>query len=93
MPCSEPCVCVCLQLKQIEVQLEEEYDDKQKVLRERRELEAKLLAAQDQVRPLATSSKLRKPCSYASCTLPAMRVHGGCGVGPLRLGCVCLIYG
>jgi myosin-18 len=33
----------------MEVQLEEEYDDKQKVLRERRELEAKLLSAQDQV--------------------------------------------
>ena len=33
----------------MEVQLEEEYDDKQKVLRERRELETKLLSAQDQV--------------------------------------------
>lgn len=33
----------------MEVQLEEEYEDKQKVLRERRELEAKLLSAQDQV--------------------------------------------
>lgn len=33
----------------MEVQLEEEYEDKQKVLRERRELEAKLLTAQDQV--------------------------------------------
>lgn len=40
---------LCFQLKQIEVQLEEEYDDKQKVLRERRELETKLLSAQDQV--------------------------------------------
>lgn len=29
--------------------MEEEYEDKQKVLRERRELEAKLLTAQDQV--------------------------------------------
>lgn len=37
------------QLKQMEVQLEEEYEDKQKVLRERREMESKLLNAQDQV--------------------------------------------
>lgn len=42
------CLCV-LQLKQMEVQLEEEYEDKQKVLREKRELESKLLNAQDQV--------------------------------------------
>lgn len=35
----------------MEVQLEEEYEDKQKVLRERRELESKLLSAQDQVPP------------------------------------------
>lgn len=33
----------------MEVQLEEEYEDKQKVLREKRELESKLLNAQDQV--------------------------------------------
>lgn len=39
------------QLKQMEVQLEEEYEDKQKVLRERRELEAKLLNIQDKVVP------------------------------------------
>lgn len=44
------CVCLCVcQLKQLEMQLEEEYDDKQKVVRERRELESKLLNAQDQV--------------------------------------------
>lgn len=42
------CSCV-LQLKQMEVQLEEEYEDKQKVLRDRRELECKLLNTQDQV--------------------------------------------
>ncbi|XP_062329811.1 unconventional myosin-XVIIIa isoform X10 [Osmerus eperlanus] len=49
-------------LKQIEVQLEEEYDDKQKVLRERRDLEAKLLLAQDQVchRDVDTEKRLRK---------------------------------
>uniref|UniRef100_A0A4W5LKD8 Myosin XVIIIA n=1 Tax=Hucho hucho TaxID=62062 RepID=A0A4W5LKD8_9TELE len=49
-------------LKQIELQLEEEYDDKQKVLRERRELETKLLSAQDQVNPrdVETEKKLRK---------------------------------
>lgn len=35
----------------MEMQLEEEYDDKQKVLRERRELESKLLNAKDQVQP------------------------------------------
>lgn len=35
----------------MEVQLEEEYEDKQKVLRERRELESKLLNTQDQVLP------------------------------------------
>ena len=33
----------------MEVQLEEEYDEKQKVLKERRDLEGKLLSAQDQV--------------------------------------------
>ncbi|XP_053363674.1 unconventional myosin-XVIIIa isoform X2 [Clarias gariepinus] len=49
-------------LKQMEVQLEEEYEDKQKVLRERRELEAKLLTAQDQVshRDVETEKRLRK---------------------------------
>lgn len=38
-----------LQLKQMEVQLEEEYEDKQKVLREKRELESKLAMLSDQV--------------------------------------------
>ena len=33
----------------MEVQLEEEYDDKQKVLKERRELEAKLCSAKEEV--------------------------------------------
>ncbi|XP_019219415.1 unconventional myosin-XVIIIa isoform X2 [Oreochromis niloticus] len=49
-------------LKQMEVQLEEEYEDKQKVLRERRELESKLLNAQDQVsqRDVETEKRLRK---------------------------------
>ncbi|XP_036392953.1 unconventional myosin-XVIIIa-like isoform X4 [Megalops cyprinoides] len=49
-------------LKQMEVQLEEEYDDKQKVLRERRDLESKLLAAQEQVshRDVETEKRLRK---------------------------------
>nr|XP_046171102.1 unconventional myosin-XVIIIa-like isoform X12 [Oncorhynchus gorbuscha] len=49
-------------LKQIEVQLEEEFNDKQKVLRERRELETKLLSAQDQVNPrdVETEKRLRK---------------------------------
>ncbi|KAL0994187.1 hypothetical protein UPYG_G00118920 [Umbra pygmaea] len=49
-------------LKQMEVQLEEEYEDKQKVLRERRELETKLLSAQDQVscRDVETEKRLRK---------------------------------
>lgn len=35
----------------MEVQLEEGYDEKQKVLKEKREMEAKLLSAQDQVTP------------------------------------------
>nr|XP_015222967.1 PREDICTED: unconventional myosin-XVIIIa isoform X5 [Lepisosteus oculatus] len=49
-------------LRQMEVQLEEEYDDKQKVLRERRDLEAKLLAAQEQVcqRDVETEKRLKK---------------------------------
>lgn len=33
----------------MEVQLEEEYDEKQKVLKEKRELESKLMSAQDKV--------------------------------------------
>ncbi|XP_070827035.1 unconventional myosin-XVIIIa-like isoform X3 [Chaetodon trifascialis] len=49
-------------LKQMEVQLEEEYDEKQKVLKEKRELESKLLSAQDKVRgdDLETEKRLRK---------------------------------
>ncbi|XP_031712848.1 unconventional myosin-XVIIIa-like isoform X6 [Anarrhichthys ocellatus] len=49
-------------LKQMEVQLEEEYEDKQKVLRERRELESKLLSAQDQVsqKDVETEKRLKK---------------------------------
>lgn len=39
----------------MEVQLEEEYEDKQKVLRERRELECKMLNIQDKVLPLLFS--------------------------------------
>ncbi len=38
----------------MEVQLEEEYDEKQKVLKEKRELESKLLSAQDKVTILYT---------------------------------------
>lgn len=37
------------QLKQMEMQLEEEYEEKQKVLREKRDLEGKLAAVSDQV--------------------------------------------
>lgn len=33
----------------MEVQLEEEYDEKQKVLKEKREMESKFLSAQDKV--------------------------------------------
>ncbi|XP_055022688.1 LOW QUALITY PROTEIN: unconventional myosin-XVIIIa-like [Boleophthalmus pectinirostris] len=49
-------------LKQMELQLEEEYDEKQKVLREKRDLESKLLSAQDQVRggDVETEKRLRK---------------------------------
>ncbi|XP_067288702.1 unconventional myosin-XVIIIa isoform X2 [Pseudorasbora parva] len=49
-------------LKQMEVQLEEEYDDKQRVLRERRDLESKLMTAQEQVgqKDVETEKRLRK---------------------------------
>ncbi|XP_041851013.1 unconventional myosin-XVIIIa-like isoform X6 [Melanotaenia boesemani] len=49
-------------LKQIEVQLEEQYDEKQKVLKEKRELESKLLSAQNKVRigDIETEKRLRK---------------------------------
>uniref|UniRef100_H2TRU4 Myosin XVIIIA n=1 Tax=Takifugu rubripes TaxID=31033 RepID=H2TRU4_TAKRU len=49
-------------LKQMEVQLEEEYEDKQKVLRERRELECKMLNIQDKVsqRDVETEKRLKK---------------------------------
>ncbi|XP_061683942.1 unconventional myosin-XVIIIa isoform X6 [Syngnathoides biaculeatus] len=49
-------------LKQIEVQLEEEYDEKQKVLKEKRDIESKLLSAQDKVRSgdSETERRLRK---------------------------------
>ncbi|XP_061734396.1 unconventional myosin-XVIIIa-like [Nerophis ophidion] len=48
--------------KQMEVQLEEEYEEKQKVLKEKRELESKLLSAQDKVRSgdIETEKRLRK---------------------------------
>ncbi|XP_061595986.1 unconventional myosin-XVIIIa-like isoform X7 [Cololabis saira] len=49
-------------LKQMEVQLEEEYEDKQKVLREKRDMDSKLLIAQDQVsqRDVETEKRLKK---------------------------------
>ncbi|XP_068174348.1 unconventional myosin-XVIIIa isoform X2 [Antennarius striatus] len=49
-------------LKQMEVQVEEEYDEKQKVLKDKRELESKLLSAQDLVRggDVETEKRLRK---------------------------------
>ncbi|XP_061637670.1 unconventional myosin-XVIIIa isoform X5 [Phyllopteryx taeniolatus] len=49
-------------LKQMEVHLEEEYDEKQKVLKEKREMESKLLSAQDKVRSgdSETEKRLRK---------------------------------
>uniref|UniRef100_A0A8C2MNV7 Unconventional myosin-XVIIIa n=1 Tax=Cricetulus griseus TaxID=10029 RepID=A0A8C2MNV7_CRIGR len=50
------------QLKQMEVQLEEEYEDKQKALREKRELESKLSTLSDQVnqRDFESEKRLRK---------------------------------
>ena len=42
----------------MEVQLEEEYDEKQKVLKEKRELESKLLSAQDKVTTLNTVEQI-----------------------------------
>uniref|UniRef100_A0A672P081 Unconventional myosin-XVIIIa-like n=1 Tax=Sinocyclocheilus grahami TaxID=75366 RepID=A0A672P081_SINGR len=52
----------CKKLKQMEVQLEEEYEDKQRVLREKRDLESKLMMAQEQVgqRDVETEKCLRK---------------------------------
>uniref|UniRef100_UPI00398E5D9B unconventional myosin-XVIIIa isoform X5 n=1 Tax=Pristiophorus japonicus TaxID=55135 RepID=UPI00398E5D9B len=49
-------------LKQFELQLEEEYDDKQKILREKRDLESKLSAVSEQVseRDFETEKRLRK---------------------------------
>ncbi|KAI4815172.1 hypothetical protein KUCAC02_005329, partial [Chaenocephalus aceratus] len=49
-------------LKQMEVQLEEEYDEKQKVMKEKRDLESKMLSAQDKVRggDIETEKRLRK---------------------------------
>ncbi|XP_047247983.1 unconventional myosin-XVIIIa-like isoform X3 [Girardinichthys multiradiatus] len=49
-------------LRQIEVQLEEEYNEKQKVLKEKRELEAKLLSAQSKVTncDIETEKRLKK---------------------------------
>lgn len=38
----------------MEVQLEEEYDEKQKVLKEKRELESNFLSVQDQVNTINT---------------------------------------
>lgn len=49
------------QLKQMEVQLEEEYEDKQKALREKRELEGKLSTLSDQVRGGPHSYLLHRP--------------------------------
>lgn len=40
----------------MEVQLEEEYDEKQKVLKEKRELDSKLLSAQDKVTAVPKNS-------------------------------------
>uniref|UniRef100_A0ACB8ECS3 Uncharacterized protein n=1 Tax=Sphaerodactylus townsendi TaxID=933632 RepID=A0ACB8ECS3_9SAUR len=50
------------QLKQMEMQLEEEYEEKQKVLREKRDLESKLATVSDQVnqRDFETEKRLRK---------------------------------
>lgn len=50
-----------LQLKQMEVQLEEEYEEKQKVLREKRELESKLGLLSDQVGQRHAGSTLGGP--------------------------------
>lgn len=55
------CLCTppsAFQLKQMEVQLEEEYDEKQKVMKEKRELESKLLSAEDRVGPSSRSALL-----------------------------------
>lgn len=84
----------------MEVQLEEEYEDKQKVLRERRELESKLLNAQDQVLP---SLCLWVPVSAVKCVrfsarhffLIGKEAAFECGEGAVlredrKIECVCV---
>ena len=65
------CSCV-VQLKQLEIQLEEEYEDKQKVLRERRELDTKLISAQDQVPAAVMSTHIRSRHTVTGGSPPGM---------------------
>lgn len=55
----------------MEVQLEEEYDEKQKVIKEKRELESRLLSAEDRVGPSRTGTlaltDAPSPGCYLSC--------------------------
>ncbi|CAF93221.1 unnamed protein product [Tetraodon nigroviridis] len=65
-------------LKQMEVQLEEEYDEKQKVMKEKRELESKLLSAEDKVGPASGTAPV--PASRTAWSperRPAPQVRGG----------------
>lgn len=59
-----------LQLKQMEVQLEEEYEEKQKVLREKRELESKLGLLSDQVSQHSCGQALNRDHRTGTTTEP-----------------------
>lgn len=62
----------------MEVQLEEEYDEKQKVMKEKRELESKLLSAEDKVGPASGTAPV--PASRTAWSperRPAPQVRGG----------------
>lgn len=74
-----------LQLKQMEVQLEEEYEDKQKALREKRELESKLSTLSDQVpgTPTASYSSTGSGLGHRDSTLGVGRCSAS---GPVSWG-------
>lgn len=97
-------VPMVLQLKQMEVQLEEEYEDKQKVLREKRELESKLTTLSDQVSKecclgpgqLPTPSSLRdenlrhrKLATRGRCAGLCRSHVITCGMGAITIHCTC----
>lgn len=58
---------MCFQLKQMELQLEEEYEEKQKVTKERRELESKLLSVEDRVSAIMAAGAREPRVSGCTC--------------------------